>query len=147
MLSTGKIEQIFYDVPRDRYIFNGKSTYFGYYDNKDKRFYKFGESFPNNYPNLDIVKGYYQYSKAKIFSLPNDFGCDYILSDGNNKLYIANVHKINVYGPYRQYCTSDTFHAGNTSFAWTLSADRQSIIVYCDKGFIAVDTQKILAHH
>lgn len=30
----------------------------------------------------------------------------------------------------------------NTSFAWTLSADRQSIIVYCDKGFIAVDTQK-----
>ena len=30
----------------------------------------------------------------------------------------------------------------NTSFALTLSADRQSIIVYCDKGFIAVDTQK-----
>lgn len=138
----GKIEQIFYDVPRDRYIFNGKSTYFGYYDNKDKRFYKFGESFPNNYPNLDIVKGYYQYSKAKIFSLPNDFGCDYILSDGNNKLYIANVHKI-----MYMDLTDNTVHPilsmpENTSFAWTLSADRQSIIVYCDKGFIAVDTQK-----
>lgn len=138
----GKIEQIFYDKDRDRYIFNGKSTYFGYYDNKEKRFYKFGEHFPENYTNLDIIKGYYQYSKAKIFSLPNEFGCDYILPDGNDQLYMANAQRI-----MYMNLTDNSAHQvlsmpGNTSFAWTLSADRKSLITYCDKGFMSIDTHK-----
>lgn len=138
----GKIEQIFYDKDRDRYIFNGKSTYFGYYDNKEKRFYKFGEHFPDNYTNLEIVKGYYQYSKAKTFSLPNEFGCDYILPDGNDRLYMANAQRI-----MYMNLTDNSAHQvlsmpGNTSFAWTLSADRKSLIIYCDKGFMSIDTHK-----
>lgn len=138
----GKIEQIFYDKIHDRYILNGKSTYFGYYDNKEKRFYKFGEYFPDNYTNLEIVQGYYQYSKAKIFSLPNEFGCDYILPDGNNRLYMANPQRI-----MYMNLTDNSVHQvlsmpGNTSFAWTLSADKQSLILYCDKGFMWVDPLK-----
>lgn len=138
----GKIEQIFYDKNSDRYIFNGKSTYFGYYDNQKKRFYKFGEHFPDNYTNLDIIKGYYQYSKAKIFSLPNEFGCEYILPDGYNRLYMANAQRI-----MYMNLTDNSVHQilsmpGNTSFAWTLSANKQLLILYCDKGFMQVDLLK-----
>lgn len=138
----GKIEQIFYDKARDRYILNGKSTYFGYYDNKEKRFYKFGEHFPDNYPNLDIIKGYYQYSKAKIFSLPNEFGCDYMLPDGNDRLYMANAQRI-----MYMNLTDNSVHQvlslpGNTSFAWTFSADRRYLIIYCDKGLMSIDIRK-----
>lgn len=138
----GKIEQIFYDKARDRYILNGKSTYFGYYDNKEKRFYKFGEHFPDNYPNLDIIKGYYQYSKAKIFSLPNEFGCDYMLPDGNDRLYMANAQRI-----MYMNLTDNSVHQvlslpGNTSFAWTLSTDRRYLIIYCDKGLMSIDIRK-----
>lgn len=137
----GKIEQIFYDKARNRYILNGRNTYFGYYDNDEKRFYKFGEHFPENYTNLDIVKGYYQYSKAKEFSLPNEFGCDYMLPDGNNRLYMANIHKI-----MYMDLTDHTVHQvlsmpSNNNFAWTFSADKKSIIIYCDRGLMAVNTQ------
>lgn len=31
---------------------------------------------------------------------------------------------------------------GNTSFAWTLSANKQLLILYCDKGFMQVDLLK-----
>ena len=136
----GKIEQIIYDKVRNQYFLNGKNTYFGYYDNKEKRFYKFGEHFPDDYTNLDIIKGYYQYSKAKIFSLPNEFGCDYILLSGSNKLYMANAQKI-----MYMDLTNHSVHPvcsmpENKSFAWTLSADGHAIIVYCDKGFMLIDT-------
>lgn len=139
----GKIEQIYYDKARERYILNGKNTYFGYYDNKEKRFYKFGEHFPKDYTNLDIVKGYYQYSKAKVFTLPNEFGCDYILPDGNNRLYMANTHKI----MYMDLTNHTTHHVlsmpANNTFAWTLSNNKKSLIIYCDRGFITIDTHTL----
>lgn len=142
MLSAREDRADFYDKARDRYILNGKSTYFGYYDNKEKRFYKFGEHFPDNYPNLDIIKGYYQYSKAKIFSLPNEFGCDYMLPDGNDRLYMANAQRI-----MYMNLTDNSVHQvlslpGNTSFAWTFSADRRYLIIYCDKGLMSIDIRK-----
>lgn len=139
----GKIEQIYYDDINDRYIMNGENTYLGYYDCKEKRFYKFGETFPANYTNLDIVKGYYKYSKAKIYNLPYEFTCKYILPAGNDMIFMANIHEIAYMNLKDNTVHKVISMPENTSFAWTLAADKQSIIIYCDKGFISLDTKKL----
>lgn len=135
----GKIEQIIYDKVRNQYILMGANTYFGYYDNKEKRFYKFGEHFPSNYTNLEIVKGYYQYSKAKIFTMPNGFGCEYILSDGKDHLYMANTKKI-MYMNLADHSVHPVFSMpSNSTFVWTLSSDKKNIIVCYDKGVCSIN--------
>lgn len=135
----GKIEKIVHDRTHRRLIMLGTNTYFGYYDLDKQRFYKYGEQFTEDYPNLDIVKGYYAYSKAELYNLPLRFGCTDILSDGHECLYMASERDI--------FCMSlkdNKVHPVYRSdrkgrFVWTLSTDRQTLLVHQGGRFFCID--------
>lgn len=65
-----------------------------------------------------------------------------MLPDGNDRLYMANAQRI-----MYMNLTDNSVHQvlslpGNTSFAWTFSADRRYLIIYCDKGLMSIDIRK-----
>jgi len=64
-------------------MYMGGSKYLGYFDFEHNEFCRFGEIFPKNYLNRDIIMNYYNYCKAKLVDLPLYFYCDDILyNDG-----------------------------------------------------------------
>lgn len=139
----GKIEQIFYDPVRKQYLMNGRLNFLGAYDCREKRFYQFGEQFPADYPNRDLVEGYYQYSKTSVFSLPYEFDCQSIQTDGKDKLFLASPQQI-IYmdlTDHRTYPVCDL--SGGSAFAWTLSDDGSVLLVHSGKGFFTIDTNTL----
>lgn len=135
----GKITQIKYDHPRKRYIMMGKDTYFGYYDVEKKRFYKYGEHLPDDYPNVDIIKGYYKYSKAEEFNLPLRFGCNNILLDGKDHLYMADMKNIVCMSLIDKRVTTIYTSDREGPFVWTLG--KNCIIGYQQERFFTIDTE------
>lgn len=137
----GKIERIIYDRPRQQLILLGTNTYFGYYDLNRKRFYKYGEQFTADYPNLDIVKGYYAYSKAEVYNLPLRFGCADILSDNQDRMYITDNRDI-LCMSLKDNKVFPVYHSKQKGkIVWTLSTDGHSLIIHQAGKFFCIDTQ------
>lgn len=79
-------ESFSYDSKRNRMWLGG--GFYGYYDFNEKQYYRYIELLPEDYPNRDILNGYFEYSKAKQAPLPVNFKCGQIIYDQENTVWI-----------------------------------------------------------
>lgn len=79
------------------YMAGGK--WYGYFDLGQRNFHRFVEAFPENYPNADIIEGYYAYSPAEQIPMPVaaidlrvlDKNGDFVAVASANAIFCHNV--------------------------------------------------------
>ena len=87
------------DDPEEGRIYMAGGKWYGYFDLGRRTFHRFVEAFPENYPNADIIEGYYAYSPAEQIPMPVgaidlrvlDKNGDFVAVASANALFCHNV--------------------------------------------------------